>query len=168
MPASRDRSSRRSTYSRKSIQAFLARNVPSVDAHEQHLAARPRDLFHQTGGAGACPTGGLPDEAVAQTFVADILVVDNDLHLLPRNFPEAPVDLVGENASNGESANASVQQPPERGEVALRIIGMRVFDQHLHAMLLCVNDAFVHTLHDLLLEIRFAERDQNADLVFLS
>ena len=45
---------------------------------------------------------------------------------------------------------------------------MRVFDQHLHAMLLCVNDTFVHTLHDLLLEIRFAERDQNADLVFLS
>ena len=153
---------------RKSIQAFLARNVPSVDAHEQHFAARSRDLFHQTGGAGACPAGVLPDEAVPQTLVADVLVVDNDLHLLPRNLPETPVNLVGEDASNGESANASVQQPPERGEVALRIIGMCVFDQHLHAMLPCVNDAFVHALHDLLLEIRFAERDQNADLVFLS
>ena len=31
-----------------------------------------------------------------------------------------------------------------------------------------LKQVMLHTLHDLLLEIRFAERDQNTDLVFLS
>ena len=35
-------------------------------------------------------------------------------------------------------------------------------------MLLRVNDALVHALHDLLFEVGFTERDQDADLVFLS
>ena len=108
--------------------------------------------------------GILPHEAVPQGGLY-ILVIDHGGQLFCPDGLQPPAHRLGDDAAEGQALDAVCQQTFQRRQVCLRITGGGEFQQSLHAVLLGIGDAAVDALHDLLLEVRFTEGYQHADLV---